>query len=90
MFDYKELAEALIVKQGLKEGLWGVAIEFALAASNIPNGPDGKTISPAAINIVQKIGIQRFPEANNMTVDAGVFQAQAKARTATGKSARKK
>jgi hypothetical protein len=70
LFDFKELAEAFIKKLDLHEGLWGVSIEFGLAATNIPTGPDGKTITPAAISLVQKIGIQRFPEANNLTVDA--------------------
>jgi len=77
MFDHKELAEALITKQGIREGLWGIAVEFGLAAVNVPVGPDTKTISPAAVNLVQKIGIQRFPEANNLTVDAGELQRRA-------------
>jgi hypothetical protein len=68
-FEFRELAEALVQRQGIREGLWGVCIEFGLAASMVPTGPD-KTVSPAAINIVQKIGIQKFPEPNNLTVDA--------------------
>ena len=89
MFDYQEIAEALILRQGLKEGLWGVAVEFGLAATNVPTGPDGKTLSPAAVNLIQKIGIRRFPEANNLTVDAAALQTQVKAKT-TKKVARKK
>jgi len=69
MFDHRELAEALIVKQGIHEGLWGIAVEFGLAAANVPTGPD-KSFTPAAISLLQKVGIQRFPEPNNLTVDA--------------------
>lgn len=69
MFDHKELAEALIVKQDIHEGLWGISVEFGLAVANVPTGPE-RSFLPASINLVQKIGIQRFPEANNLTVDA--------------------
>lgn len=67
LFDYKEVAEALIKKQGIHEGLWHVAIEFGFAAQNIrtPNG-----FAPAAIVPVQKIGLVRTPDASNLTVDA--------------------
>ncbi len=70
LFDFKELTEALIKKLDIHEGLWGVSVEFGLAATNLPTSNDGKTIMPAAITIVQKFGIQKFAEANNLTVDA--------------------
>lgn len=67
LFDYKEVAEALIKHQGIHEGLWHIAIEFGFLAHNIktPNG-----FAPAAILPVQKIGLVRTPDASNMTVDA--------------------
>jgi hypothetical protein len=67
LFDYKEVAEALIKKQGIHEGLWHIAIEFGFGAQNIrtPNG-----FAPAAIIPVNKIGLVRTPDASNMTVDA--------------------
>lgn len=70
MFDLKEAAEALILKQGIREGLWGISVEFGLAAAMIPTSPN--TIAPAAINLVQQLGIQRFAEANSLTVDAAL------------------
>jgi hypothetical protein len=70
MFDYKELAEALIKQQGIHEGLWGVRIEFGIGAGNLPQDPSGDVLLPAAIVPVQKIGIQRFKKPNNLTVDA--------------------
>jgi len=69
-FTHKEVAEALIIKQDIHEGLWGISIEFGISAANIRQGPDDPIILPAAIIPVTKIGIQRFPKANNLTVDA--------------------
>jgi len=69
-FDYKEVAEALIKKQGIHEGLWGIYIEFGIGAGMIPFGPSNDMLAPAAIIPVQKIGIQRFNETNCLTVDA--------------------
>ncbi len=54
----------------IHEGLWGIYLEFGIMGANIPTSPDGKTVVPAAIDIVQKIGIQRFDSPNNLTVDA--------------------
>lgn len=69
-FSLREISELLVKKQGVHEGLWGLSIEFGLAAQNIPTSPDGDTIVPAALSLVQRIGIQRFEKPNNMTVDA--------------------
>ena len=67
-FTYKEVVEALIRYNELHEGLWGLYIEFGFAAANMGEGPEN--ILPTAIIPVKKIGIQRFNEANNLTVDA--------------------
>jgi hypothetical protein len=69
-FTHKEIAEALIKKQNLHEGLWGISVEFGLAATNISQTPDGTDLMPAAIIPVLKIGIQRFSSPNNLTVNA--------------------
>ena len=68
LFELRELAEVLVKSQGIREGLWGIYVEFGLGAANVPTGPG--QVTPAAINFVQKIGIQKFPEANSLTVDA--------------------
>ncbi len=70
LFDYKEVAEALIKKQDLHEGLWGIYVEFGLGAININSDQTPDSLTPAAIVPVRRIGIQRFPEANSLTVDA--------------------
>jgi hypothetical protein len=69
-FDHNELAEILIKKLDIHEGLWGVYIEFGFSAANVGAPPDAKTVTPAALSLVNKIGIQRFDAPNNLTVDA--------------------
>jgi hypothetical protein len=73
-FDYKEIAEALIKKQGIHEGLWGIYMEFGIGAANA--GPSENIIFPAAIIPVVKVGIQRFDKPNNLTVDAAEVNPQ--------------
>ena len=68
-FTYKEVLEALIRYNDLHEGLWGLSIEFALAAANIAPEPGGDLL-PTAIIPVKKIGLTRSNEPNNLTVDA--------------------
>jgi hypothetical protein len=89
LFDYQEVAEALIKKQDLHEGLWQIAIEFGFGAQNI-RSPIG--FAPAAIIPVQRVGLVRTQEANNMTVNAAeVNPASAtKARKGGGKRTTKR
>ena len=68
LFEYKEVAEALIKKQGIHEGLWGIYMEFGIGGIN--TGPSDDALLPTAIVPVVKIGIQRFDKPNNLTVDA--------------------
>jgi hypothetical protein len=72
VFDHRELAEILVKQQDIHEGLWGVYVEFGFVATNLSSEPalNPKNVTPAVINLVQKIGIQQFPEASNLTVDA--------------------
>lgn len=70
LFDYKEVAEALIKREGIHEGIWGIYMEFGITAANISSGPSEQTLVPAAIIPVLKLGIQRFDKPNSLTVDA--------------------
>jgi hypothetical protein len=72
VFNYREVAEALVKSQNLHEGHWGIYIEFGIGAANIAQAPNGGIMLPAAIVPVNKIGIQRFPQPNSLTVDAAV------------------
>ncbi len=69
-FTHREVAEALIRKQGIHEGLWGIYMEFGIGAANINSGPSEEALVPAAIVPVVKMGIQRFDKPNTLTVDA--------------------
>jgi hypothetical protein len=69
-FTHKEIAETLVKRLDIHEGLWGIYVEFSFGAANVHAGPDQQTILPAAIVPIVKIGIQRFDQANSLTVDA--------------------
>lgn len=70
LFNYTELAEIMVKKLDLHEGLWGVYFEFALGGANVQTSPDTKTVAPAAITLIKSVGIQRFDAPNSLTVDA--------------------
>ena len=68
-FNYNEIAQALVRYSNIHEGLWGIAIKFGIQGANIGAGPDGD-LTPAAIVPILELGLQRFDEPNNLTVDA--------------------
>jgi hypothetical protein len=68
VFKFPELAEILVTRQDIHEGHWGIFLRFGLAATNV-NSPTGDLL-PSAIVPVIEIGIQRFDEPNNLTVNA--------------------
>ena len=70
LFSYKEIVEALIRKQGIREGIWQLYLEFSIGAANIPQGPDQNNLMPAAIIPVSKIGLLKVEKENNLAVDA--------------------
>jgi hypothetical protein len=72
ILNHTELAEMIVKNLGIHEGLWAVYFEFALGGANIPTSPDGKSVMPAALTIIQKVGIQRFDTPTNLTVDAAI------------------
>jgi len=67
-FSFKEIAEALVKKQGLHEGIWTLNINFGLQATQI--GPNESTLTPAAILVVLTIGLQKVEKETNLSVDA--------------------
>jgi hypothetical protein len=70
MFDHKEVAELLVKQQGLHQGVWMLSLEIGQAAASVP-APDGKTFFPAAIAMVQRIGLKKHDgPPSNLTVDA--------------------
>lgn len=69
-FSYQEVVEALVKKQGIHEGIWGIYLEFAIGGANIGTGNDD--ILPSAIIPVVKIGLQKTNEITNISLDAAV------------------
>lgn len=82
IFSLKEIAEALIKKQGIHEGNWGLYLEFGISGTNIMN-EDQTQVLPAAIVPITKMGLQKFDAPNPLTVDA------AKANPGIGKQKKK-
>lgn len=79
IFTYKEIAKALVKDQNIHEGLWGLYVEFGIGAANIGVTPEGTDVMPAAVVPLHKLGLQKFDEANNMTVDAAEVNPASKA-----------
>ena len=68
VFKHKEVTEALIKKQGIREGIWGLYLKFGIQGLNI--GPNDESLVPAALVPVLEIGLQKFEKENNIAVDA--------------------
>ncbi len=77
-FSYKEVAEALVKKQKIHEGLWAIYVQFGLQAGNVPfpaRSDDPmveETAIPSAIVPILSIGIQRVDKGTMLSVDASV------------------
>lgn len=67
-FSYKDVAEALIKKQDLHEGLWMLAVNFGMQATNF--GPDNSDLKPSAIIAILNISLHKAEKETNLTVDA--------------------
>jgi len=67
-FSHKEVAEALVRKQGIHNGIWGLFVKFGMQATNI--GESQNEVKPAAIIALLEIGLQKFEKENNISVDA--------------------
>jgi hypothetical protein len=68
VFKHKEVVEALLRRQGIHEGIWGLYVKFGIQGMNI--GMSDADLMPAAIVPVLEIGLQKFPKENNLAVDA--------------------
>lgn len=67
-FSYREIVEALVKKQDLHEGLWGIYVKFGMQASNV--GPNNNDLKPAVIVPLLEIGLLKVDKETNLTVDA--------------------
>jgi len=73
VFSHKEVVEALVRKQGLTEGIWGLYVEFGIGAANVGTSHEQPDLLPAAIVPIVKIGLQRYESENNLAVDAATL-----------------
>ncbi len=72
-FDFKELAEILVKERDIHTGHWGLFLRFGIAAGNVNMKPEDSTaegLYPTALVPVIEMGIQKFPAANSLSVDA--------------------
>jgi hypothetical protein len=67
-FSYREIAEMLVRKVGVTEGIWGLEVRFGFQVTNI--GPSDENLLPAVIVPVVEIGLQKFDRLTNLSVDA--------------------
>ncbi len=68
VFSHKEVVEALLRKQGIHEGIWGLYVKFGIGASNVGSSP--AELLPSAIVPIVELGLQKFEQENNIAVDA--------------------
>jgi hypothetical protein len=67
-FSFRELAEMMIERAGVQEGLWGIWVNFGIAAVNAGENPE--SLKPTAIVPILEVGLQQFKEPGNLSVDA--------------------
>lgn len=70
-FDHQEVVEELIRKQGIHKGLWMISYELGQVATNVNVLDEGKTtLTPSGMVLINRVGIRRVSEPNDLTVDA--------------------
>ncbi len=89
---FKEFAEMFVKQRGIHEGLWGIFVRFGIKALNVNFETEGSSpvLTPTALVPLVEIGIQRFPEPNDYTVDAAVVNPRKTTKSAVKRSKSKK
>lgn len=72
-FSLEEVTKALVIKQGLHEGLWQLAVNFGFAATNVAGEDPKAELRPAAVVAIQKLLLTRCAERNALTIDAALI-----------------
>ena len=70
-FELLEIAKLLLKKQGVKEGLWTVGVQFSIGVANA--GPDPSKVFPSALVSVEKLVLNRATEPSPLTIDASTI-----------------
>jgi hypothetical protein len=69
IFAHKELAELLVKKQGLREGMWTLAFQVGMGNTVAPS-PTGGDPVPAVVVSILGVALQKADKEGPMTVDA--------------------
>ncbi|MBI1954796.1 MAG: hypothetical protein HYS38_00210 [Acidobacteria bacterium] len=83
IFTFKEVVEALLKKQGIHDGIWGLYVKFGIKAVNI--GESDESIRPSAIIPILEMGLQKFEKDTNLSVDASKVNPAPQAAARKGK-----
>lgn len=83
-FTHKEIIEALIVKQGITEGCWSLAVNFGLGAATA--GPTPEESHPTAFVAVTGLGLSKVePGTPGTYIDASTLISKAISKTKSKK-----
>jgi hypothetical protein len=86
-YTFKELAEILVKEQNIHAGLWGLYVRFGIRALN--TGESDTDLKPTALVPILDIGLQKFEDLNNLSVDAAVVNPPSRSRTRRMQSAKR-
>lgn len=75
-FSYKEVAEALVRQQGIKEGIWSVTLKFGIGA--IRSGASPNEAVPTAVVPIAAIGLGKVDKVDHLSVDASTLSPRPK------------
>jgi hypothetical protein len=79
----------MVQERGITEGYWGIYVRFGIKAINA--GESDNDLRPTAIVPIVELGLQKFPELNNLSVDAAeVNPTTARKRPGARSAAKKK
>lgn len=76
MFSLEEIAQALMIKQGINEGLWSIGVEFIFSATLA--GPNKDELLPSGIVGVSKLGLNKSDKEGVLTFNAAKLNPEKK------------
>ncbi len=69
IFSHRDLVETLIRKQGLHEGVWTLAFQLGMAATQVPS-PAGGDPLPGAVLSIFAVALQKADKEGPTALDA--------------------
>ena len=67
-FELSEVTKALIISQGLHNGIWALGIEFGMGAGNV--GSTQEEAFPSAFVQIKKLGLVKADKESMLALDA--------------------